>query len=89
VYPNLAAQAINAGLVDECHLFITPIVVGAGKRSFPNNVRCSSNYSMNVVSATASFTSTAAPGHEETCESHMTDAEGTLNPWHCAHAAQS
>src|SRR5215207_10047204 len=26
--PDLAAQAIKAGLVDECHLFVTPIVVG-------------------------------------------------------------
>src|SRR3712207_5590330 len=26
--PNLAAQAIRAGLVDEYHLFLAPIVVG-------------------------------------------------------------
>jgi dihydrofolate reductase len=37
--PNLAAQAIKAALVDECHLFIAPIVVGGGKRSLPNDVR--------------------------------------------------
>ena len=37
--PDLAAQAIEAGLVDECHQFLTPIVVGGGKRSLPNNVR--------------------------------------------------
>jgi dihydrofolate reductase len=37
--PNLAAQALKAGLVDECHLFVTPIVVGGGKRSLPENVR--------------------------------------------------
>ena len=37
--PDLAAQAIKAGLVDECHLFITPIVVGGGKHFLPNNVR--------------------------------------------------
>jgi dihydrofolate reductase len=37
--PDLAAQAIKAGLVDECHLFVTPIVVGGGKQSLPNNVR--------------------------------------------------
>jgi len=37
--PNLAAQAIKAGLVDECHLFVAPIVVGAGKESLPNDVR--------------------------------------------------
>ncbi len=37
--PDLAAQAIKAGLVDECHLFLTPIVVGGGKRSLPDDVR--------------------------------------------------
>jgi dihydrofolate reductase len=37
--PDLAAQAIEAGLVDECHLFLTPVLVGGGKRSLPNNVR--------------------------------------------------
>jgi dihydrofolate reductase len=37
--PDLAAHAIEAGLVDECHLFLTPIVIGGGKRSLPNNVR--------------------------------------------------
>jgi riboflavin biosynthesis pyrimidine reductase len=37
--PDLAAQAIKAGLVDEFHLFVTPIVVGGGTQSLPNNVR--------------------------------------------------
>ena len=37
--PALAAQAFKAGLVDECHLFIVPMVVGGGKRSLPGNVR--------------------------------------------------
>jgi dihydrofolate reductase len=37
--PDLAAQAIRAGLVDEWHLFVTPIVVGGGKRSLPDDVR--------------------------------------------------
>jgi dihydrofolate reductase len=36
---NLAAQAIAACLVDECHLFLTPIVVGVGTPSLPNHVR--------------------------------------------------
>ena len=39
VGPELAAQAFEAGLVDECHLFIAPMVVGGGKRSLPDNVR--------------------------------------------------
>jgi dihydrofolate reductase len=37
--PELAAQALEAGLVDECHLFVAPIVVGGGKRYLPDNVR--------------------------------------------------
>ena len=37
--PDLAAHAIESGLVDEYHLFLTPIVVGDGRRSLPNNVR--------------------------------------------------
>jgi dihydrofolate reductase len=36
---ELAGQAFAAGLVDECHLFLGPIVVGAGKRALPDNVR--------------------------------------------------
>jgi riboflavin biosynthesis pyrimidine reductase len=36
--PELAAQAFKAGLVDECHLFVMPVVVGGGKRSLPENV---------------------------------------------------
>ena len=37
--PDLAAQALEAGLVDECHLFVAPILVGGGKRALPANVR--------------------------------------------------
>jgi dihydrofolate reductase len=37
--PDLAAQAIKAGLVDELHLFLTPIVVGGGKQSLPDSAR--------------------------------------------------
>jgi dihydrofolate reductase len=37
--PDLAAQAIKAGLVDEFHLFVAPIVVGGGGQSLPDNVR--------------------------------------------------
>jgi dihydrofolate reductase len=36
---DLAAQAMRAGLVDEFHLLVTPIVVGGGNPSLPNNVR--------------------------------------------------
>jgi len=37
--PNLAAQAIAAGLVEELHLFLSPIVVGGGNRALPEGVR--------------------------------------------------
>lgn len=37
--PDLAAQAFKAGLVNELHLFVVPIMVGGGKRSLPDNVR--------------------------------------------------
>jgi riboflavin biosynthesis pyrimidine reductase len=36
--PDLAAQAFKAGLVDEFHLFVAPIVVGGGTPSLPNKV---------------------------------------------------
>jgi dihydrofolate reductase len=36
--PDLAAQAFAAGMVDECHLFLAPIVVG-GKRFLPDDFR--------------------------------------------------
>jgi dihydrofolate reductase len=32
---TLAAHAFNAGLVDECQLFICPVLVGGGKPAFP------------------------------------------------------
>jgi dihydrofolate reductase len=37
--PGLAATAIAAGLVDELHLFLTPIVVGGGTAALPDGVR--------------------------------------------------
>jgi dihydrofolate reductase len=35
---ELAGEAIRAGVVDECHLFLVPVLVGAGKRSLPAGV---------------------------------------------------
>jgi dihydrofolate reductase len=37
--PALAARAFEAGLVDEVHLFLAPIVVGGGKQSLPDHAR--------------------------------------------------
>jgi dihydrofolate reductase len=36
---ELAGQAIAAGLVDELHLLLAPIIVGGGKRALPDDVR--------------------------------------------------
>ena len=35
---TLAGEAFRAGLVDECHLILAPVVVGAGKAAFPVDV---------------------------------------------------
>jgi dihydrofolate reductase len=37
--PGLAAEAIRAGLVDEYHLFLVPVLVGGGKRAFADGLR--------------------------------------------------
>lgn len=37
--PNLAQHAFQAGLVDECHFYIVPILVGGGKPCLPKDLR--------------------------------------------------
>jgi dihydrofolate reductase len=37
--PELAAEAFRAGLVDDCHLYLTPVLVGGGTRALPAGVR--------------------------------------------------
>ena len=37
--PDLATHAFRAGMVDECDLFLAPVVVGGGKRALPEGVR--------------------------------------------------
>jgi dihydrofolate reductase len=39
--PELAAHALCAGLVDELHFVLVPVVVGGGKRSLPEGFRLS------------------------------------------------
>ena len=36
---NFAAHAFRAGLIDECHLFIGPAIVGGGKPGLPSDLR--------------------------------------------------
>lgn len=36
---ELAGEAMAAGLVDECHFFLCPVVIGGGKRALPADVR--------------------------------------------------
>ena len=36
---QLAGEAMAAGLVDACHLFLSPVLVGGGKRALPDKVR--------------------------------------------------
>ena len=35
---QLAGEAMAAGLVDECHLFLSPVLVGGGKSALPDKV---------------------------------------------------
>jgi dihydrofolate reductase len=37
--PTLAAQAFRAGLIDECHLLLSPVIVGGGLPALPLGVR--------------------------------------------------
>jgi dihydrofolate reductase len=36
--PELAAVALRAGLVDECHLFLHPVIVGGGAAALPDHL---------------------------------------------------
>jgi dihydrofolate reductase len=36
---DLAAHAFRAALIDECQLFLAPVIVGGGKRALPDDVR--------------------------------------------------
>jgi dihydrofolate reductase len=37
--PELAGQALALGLVDELHLYVSPVIVGGGKRALPDGGR--------------------------------------------------
>jgi len=37
--PGLAGHALRTGVVDECHLFLVPVIVGGGTRALPDDLR--------------------------------------------------
>ncbi len=37
--PHIAAEALKAGLVDEIHLFLVPVIVGGGNAALPGQMR--------------------------------------------------
>jgi dihydrofolate reductase len=39
VDPSFAAHAFKAGLVDQCHIFLAPIIVRGGNQCLPDDVR--------------------------------------------------
>jgi len=36
---EVASSAWRAGVIDECQIFVAPVIVGSGKRMFPDNLR--------------------------------------------------
>ena len=58
--PELAGRAFAAGLVDDCHLFLSPVIVGGGKRALPDGLRLTLELAGEQRSATASSTCTTA-----------------------------
>ena len=55
--PELAAAAFAAGLVDHCHLFLTPVIVGGGNRALPQGERLALELLESGASAAARSTS--------------------------------
>jgi dihydrofolate reductase len=50
------AHALAAGLVDECHVYVAPVVLGGGKRFFPTVFGSLSSWWRSTASAVASCT---------------------------------
>ncbi len=50
--PGLASHAFAAGLVDQCYIFVNPVVVGGGKPGFPKDIRL--NFQLEELRAFAS-----------------------------------
>jgi dihydrofolate reductase len=63
--PTLAAHAFNAGLADESHLFICPVLVGRGKPAFPSDARAQLELLEEHRFGTVSCTCATAPTTDE------------------------
>jgi dihydrofolate reductase len=61
---ELASKAIAAGLVDECQLFLTPIIVGGGSVYSRATFAPSSSFWASAASEAVSFTCTTAYGSD-------------------------
>ncbi len=87
--PDLAGQALRAGLVDEIQLFLTPVVVGGGTSSLPDGVRLDlelleeRRFESGVV-----FLRYARPGLTSVIEVDPSDQMSRINP-SCVRRAQS
>ena len=62
---ELAAHAFRSGLIDECHLFLIPIIVGGGKQASQTTFDWSSSFWRNAALAVAWFSSVIEQGKEE------------------------
>jgi dihydrofolate reductase len=77
--PDLAGQAIKAGLVDELQLFLVPVAVGGGKRALPHGVR-----SELELLDTRRFASGTCYLRYRPANVRTTPALGSRVPWHRA-----
>ena len=72
---ELAGQAIAEGLVDECHLFLGPVLVGGGKRATAVSMP-SSSWWTSAAFAAASYTSITVYEPRATARACATDLWG-------------
>lgn len=79
--PELAAQALAAGLVDELQLIVNPVIVGGGKRFFPSGVRLKLEL-LDERGSRAAWSCSGTPcGGELACSSPDPTSEGIRPSW--------
>jgi dihydrofolate reductase len=59
--PHLAAHALKAGLVEECHLLIHPVLVGGGKPALPDDVRADLEHARATITISPQPSPTTSP----------------------------